>query len=321
MSTPAQGAFSARTLVRTMQERDIDAARAIVRIAFGAFIGVPDPSTFAADKDHIGTRWKANPEAALVAEIEGAVVGSNMASNWGSFGFFGPLTVKPELWNRGVAQNLLVATVDLFDQWKLKEAGLFTFAQSARHVHLYQKFGFWPRFLTAIMEKPVGARQGGHIKFSGLKDSEKRQVLDEARSLTGSILDGLDVTREISAVDQQRLGDTVLLWGGDTLDGLAVCHCGEGTEAGVHCCYVKFAAVRSGKNAEAAFQQLLHGCEALAAERGLARLEAGVNFGRSRAYRKMLDLGFRTTIQGVAMHRDDSPAYNRPEVYVVDDWR
>ena len=26
-------------------------------------------------------------------------------------------------------------------------------------------------------------------------------------------------------------------------------------------------------------------------------------------------------VQGVAMHRPDSPAYNRPDVFVVDDWR
>jgi hypothetical protein len=35
----------------------------------------------------------------------------------------------------------------------------------------------------------------------------------------------------------------------------------------------------------------------------------------------MLQHGFRTDIQGVAMHKPDSPAYNRPGVFVVDDWR
>ena len=90
-----------------------------------------------------------------MAEVEGAVIGSNIATNWGSFGFFGPLTIQPAFWNQGVAQSLLASTMDLFDTWGVREAGLFTFAQSGRHVHLYQKFGFWPRFLTAIMEKPV----------------------------------------------------------------------------------------------------------------------------------------------------------------------
>jgi hypothetical protein len=55
-------------------------------------------------------------------------------------------------------------------------------------------------------------------------------------------------------------------------------------------------------------------------ERGLKRIEAGVNLNRSDAYRQMLRRGFRTDIQGVAMHKPDAPAYNRPEVLVVDDW-
>ena len=37
-----------------------------------------------------------------------------MASNWGSLGFFGPLTVAPEYWDRASAQHLLDATMELF---------------------------------------------------------------------------------------------------------------------------------------------------------------------------------------------------------------
>jgi len=322
MSTPAQGKSAVRTLVRGMQEPDLSAARSILRVAFGTFIGVPDPSSFAADKEYIATRWKANPEAALVAEADGAVIGSNFAANWGSFGFFGPLTVQPEFWNRGIAQSLLGATVDLFETWGVREAGLFTFAHSERHVHLYQKFGFWPRFLTAIMEKPAGLQAAtAWWKYSEMNENERRQAMDACRALTDLIFEGLDVTVEIRSVEEQKLGETVLIWSGDALDAFAVCHCGEGTEAGANSCYIKFAAVRPAANAEARFEHLLKACEALAAERGLKRVEAGVNLGRSRAYRSMLDQGFQTKIQGVAMHRADLPGFNRADVYVVDDWR
>src|SRR5580700_7236460 len=99
MSTPARSTSFVKCSVRPMEESDHAAARAILRLAFGTFIGVPDPTTFAADKEYIATRWKAHPAAALVAEADGAVAGSNFAAHWGSFGFFGPLTVHPELWN------------------------------------------------------------------------------------------------------------------------------------------------------------------------------------------------------------------------------
>jgi N-acetylglutamate synthase-like GNAT family acetyltransferase len=322
MSTPAQGKSAVHTLVRGMEASDLATARSIMRIAFGTFIGVPDPNSFAADKEYIATRWKANPESALVAEANGAVIGSNFATNWGSFAFFGPLTVQPELWNQGIAHTLLGATMDLFDAWGVREAGLFTFAHSGRHVHLYQRFGFWPRFLTAIMEKPAGPQATtAWWKYSEMNESESRQAMDACRALTGLIFEGLDVTPEIRAVQDQKLGETVLIWNGDALDAFAVCHCGEGTEAGANSCYIKFAAVRPAGNAESRFAQLLKTCEALAVERGLKRIEAGVNLGRTRAYRSMLDQGFRTEIQGVAMQRDDLPGFNRPDVYVVDDWR
>jgi hypothetical protein len=35
----------------------------------------------------------------------------------------------------------------------------------------------------------------------------------------------------------------------------------------------------------------------------------------------MLQSGFRTTTQGVAMERNDATGYNRPDVFLIDDWR
>ena len=35
----------------------------------------------------------------------------------------------------------------------------------------------------------------------------------------------------------------------------------------------------------------------------------------------MLAYGFRTDVQGLAMDRPDEAGYNRPGVYVIDDWR
>jgi hypothetical protein len=46
-----------------------------------------------------------------------------------------------------------------------------------------------------------------------------------------------------------------------------------------------------------------------------------MNMARHEAYRTMLTRGFRTDFQGVAMHRANEPGYNRPGVYLIDDWR
>jgi GNAT superfamily N-acetyltransferase len=309
--------------VRPLRADDLSMADHIMRLAFGTFLGLPKPTDFMGDADYVRTRWKTDPSAAFAAELDGELAGSSFATNWGSVGFFGPLTVRPDLWDRGVGQRLLEPIMERFSTWGTKHRGLFTFAHSQKHVGLYQKFGFWPRYLTAVMSKPVGQtrRELRYSKFSDVPQEQCEGMLLSCRQLTDAIYEGLDVGQEMRAVSQQGLGDTVLLSDDSKLTGLAVCHCGPGSEAGSGVCYVKFAAVRPSATAGEDFERLLDACEALAAEKGLSRLDAGVNTARIEAYRHLLDRGFRTDLQGVAMQSPNEPGYNRPGVYLIDDWR
>jgi len=309
--------------IRPLREDDLPEANRIFRLAFGTFLGLPDPMAFFGDADYVRSRWLADPAAAFGAEVGGRLVGSNFVTNWGSVGLFGPLTVHPELWDRGIAKRLLEPTMELFAAWGTKHAGLFTFPHSPKHLGLYQRFGFWPGFLTPVMSKPMGrpAPAADWSRYAEVPGADRSWCLGACSELTDAIYAGLDVGREIRAVDAQGLGDTVLLWEGTTLAGLAICHCGSGTEAGSGACYVKFGAARPGPTAAQRFDRLLDICEALAAERGVSRLVAGVNTGRHAAYRALLARSFRTELPGVMMHRPNEPGYNRPDVYVIDDWR
>src|ERR1051325_6326235 len=141
--------------VRPLQETELSTADSIMRLAFGTFIGLPEPMSFMGDAAYVRNRWLANPEAAFAAKSGSEIIGSNFATNCGSVGFFGPLTIRPDFWDRGVGKRLMEPVMELFDRWETRHAGLFTFAQSQKHVGLYQRFGFWPRFLTAIMSRPV----------------------------------------------------------------------------------------------------------------------------------------------------------------------
>jgi len=322
-SSPSSRQERPEVTIRLLRENDLPTADRIQRLSFGTFLGLPDPLQFMGDANFARTRWLADPSAVLGAELAGELVGTNFVTRWGSVGFFGPLTVRPDLWDRGIAQQLLRPTMNLFDQWEIRHAGLFTFAASTKHVSLYQKFGFWPRFLTALMDRPVEMNTAStpRTRFGELSADEKQLCLRACRELTSSIYDGLDVEREIRAVDDQHLGDTVLTWDGSRLAGLAVCHAGTGTEAGTGKCYIKFGAVRSGTRAAHEFRRLLAASNEFAASRGAQSLIAGVNLARLDAYREMLQAKFRATAQGVAMQRDADPGYNRPEVFLIDDWR
>jgi GNAT superfamily N-acetyltransferase len=309
--------------IRLLKDTDLSTADTVMRLAFGTFLGLPNPLAFMGDTAYVRTRWRANPQAAFAAEVDEEVIGSNFATDWGSVGFFGPLTVRPDFWDRGVAQRLMEPVVQLFDEWQTKHAGLFTFPHSQKHIGLYQRFGFWPRFLTALMSKPVHQVKSASrwTRFSAVPEAERDAVLSACREVTDAIYEGLDVAHEIRAVAAQNLGDTILLWDDSKLTALAICHIGPGTEAGSGTCYIKFGAVRPGLSAEQDFCRLFDACEELASAQQLSRLVAGVNTARDEAYRQMLSRGFRTDVQGVVMSRPNEAGYNRPGVYLIDDWR
>ncbi|WP_051767546.1 GNAT family N-acetyltransferase [Streptomyces sp. NRRL S-37] len=324
MSAAKRTSVAAPVSVRPLVEPDLEQADEIFRVAFGTFLGIPEPETFFGTADYVRTRWAADPQAAFAATVEGEVVGSNFAADWGSVGYFGPLTVRPDLWDRGIGRRLMEPVMDCFGTWENRHLGLFTFAHSPKHLELYRRYGFWPRFLTAIMRKQVavGAAVPGRVLYGGLTAAERSDALGLGRALTEAVHEGLSLEREITAVQAQGLGDTVLLEGaGSALDGLAVCHCGAGSEAGEDVCFVKFGAVRPGPDAADRFERLLDACEQLAAEKGLGHLDAGTNLARQDAYRRMADRGFRTWLQGVTMHKPNEPGYSHPDAYVIDDWR
>ncbi len=309
--------------VRTLDERDLPEADRIFRLAFGTFLGLPDPMAFAGDSELVRPRWRAAPEAALGAYDDGALVGSNFATRWGSFGFFGPLTVRPDYWGRGVAQRLLAPTMALFEAWGTRQAGLFTFPDSPKHHALYGKHGFRLQALTPVMAKAVapGAGAGAWSTLADMAQGESDATLAACRTLTDAILPGLDLTGEIRAVTDQGLGAVVLVHDGDALAAFAVCHIGAGSEAGSGALFVKFGAARPGPGADERFGRLVAACEALAAERGLERLVAGTNRAREGALSALEARGFAPMMEGVAMQRPDEPGFNRADCFVIDDWR
>jgi hypothetical protein len=162
---------------------------------------------------------------------------------------------------------------------------------------------------------------GAWSKFSDRRDTEKGMYLSKCRDLSGSVYKGLDLEREIMAVRDQKLGDTVMLWDGDALTGFAVCHCGSGTEAGNETCYVKFATAGKGPKAGDSFDELLSACEQYARTRGMKDVLAGVNTGCHDAYQRMIAAGFRTEFVGVLMLNPNLPAFDNPDSYVICDLR
>jgi len=309
--------------VGRLRESELQDAGRIVRLAFGTFLGMPNPLEFMGDRDFVSPRWRSSNTTVLAAREDGKLIGSNVVTQWGSFGFFGPLTVLPEYWNRSVAQKLLAATMKIFDRWDLRHTGLFTFANSAKHVGLYQKYGYWPGHLTAIMKRTPAPSSGNAasgarapVLLSSLGHSHCEQAIAACARLANRMDGGLDLSDEIRAVLAHRTGEVVLIHGTRGANAFAVCMHGPGSEGGEKTCYVKFAAARNGER----FDRLLDAIDELALARG-AEIEAGVSTACEDAFHRMQGRGYRAVTYGVAMHRPHGMGFNQARNLVVGDWR
>jgi GNAT superfamily N-acetyltransferase len=311
-------------VIRPLTEADLPEARRICCTAFGTFLGAPDPENFWADRDYVHGRFGAEHVASFAGDLDGALVGSNFATRWGSVGFFGPITMRPQRQGLGIGKALVEAVSNQFEEWGVSHAGLCTFPQSPLHIALYGKFGFRARFLTPIMAAPArpGGDAGSWSRYSELSASDRGAAEAASREVTEPLYEGLELGAEIRTVAARGLGDTLLLWeSASRLAGFAVCHWGPASEAGEGCCFVKFGAVRPGPGAGERFAALLDGCGALAATVGMRNVLAGVNLAREDAYLEMVARGFRAEVQVITMHRPNEACYSRPGLYVLDDWR
>jgi GNAT superfamily N-acetyltransferase len=307
--------------IRPLTLGDFAEADRVRRLAFGTYLQLPDPMQFGGDGSLLLSRARTYPDGGVVAVAGGRIIGLSFASELGSLGVLGPVAVLPEFWRQGVARLLVAASVDIIDRWHCRMAGLFTFPQSAQHIRLYQEFGFWPRHVTPVMAKPVTAREAVAGTTLLGASADRAALAARCGAVADAIFPGLDLAREMTTPLENGLGEVIVLVEGSSVAGFAICHTGAGSEGGSAACYVKFAFARPGATRAERLERLIQACENFAAARGVQSLIAGVSTGRHFAYRMLVQMGFRTQLTGIQMHRPWFEAYDRPDVFALDDWR
>lgn len=307
-------------VVRPMTSADVPEAQKIWREAFAGFLAVPERAL--GDSDFVTPRFRVYPETSYAAELDGQLVGSHFLASWGTFTVVGTLTVRPTVWKKGISKPLMDRALADLPRLGSRFACLFTFAQSPAHVGNWERFGFWPRYLTVVMSKPVRRRPlpPGWHRLSQVAPEQRAALIAMAGELTSSVFEGMRLDTELAAIGQ-GLGDAVVWEENGRAQGLVFCHTGAGTYGGRGIAYVRFAMVRGGPGAAERFGTLLDAVEGLASELATFSINVGVNTARRPAYQAMRARGFRTTMQGVAMHRPDVEATCHPEAWVLDDWR
>jgi hypothetical protein len=304
-------------------------------------------------------RLLVEPRGAFGAYISSELVAVAFATVWGSVGLFGPISVKPGHWNIGVGRKLLQQSVRYFHENSVSDMVLCTFPDSVKHVSFYQKFGFYPGHLIAMVSRlvPDGPAFPELELYSVPSLNRSRRVLAECREITESIYAGLDLSREIEVAEKLSIGETVLVRRDSRLEAFAICHYGPGSETETDVLYIKFAAVRSLSDTAAGpargpasapapapapayrgkarddshpdstrdrneiFRTLLEKCSILAQRKNANMIFFGVNTARHEAYKVVLEEGFKLDSLSIAMQSTNRSLYNHPHVFVIDDWR
>lgn len=313
-----------------LKEKDLKRADYIIREAFSSHLGI-SPSEFAPGQDLAAHYW-VEPEGAFAAYEAAELAGVIFATTWGSFAFFGPLCVSSSHWNKGIAQLLLNETDKYFKERGINISGLYTFSDSAKHIRLYERYGYHPQMLTANLVKKLDTQNktasvAPEVKrLSMLEKNLQAAALDDMDKLTNKVFPGLALSAEArnsipsETGHQSLISETVLIYQNDRLKAFALCPMPpQEIDSEKKAVYAKFAIADA--DSDANLTLLINGLERYAAMVEASQIRASTNTARRACYKGMLAHGFTVEGYGIAMIRPDTAGYNRPEVFVFDDWR
>jgi predicted N-acetyltransferase YhbS len=96
----------------------------------------------------------------VVAERDGAIVGSNFLDMRGPIVGVGPISVRPDLQNVGLGRQLMQNVLDRVEASRRPGVRLYTAAHNTRTVSLYSKLGFSIRGAAIVVHgPPLGQQQ------------------------------------------------------------------------------------------------------------------------------------------------------------------
>jgi predicted N-acetyltransferase YhbS len=152
---------------RSASARDL---AAVATIMYAAFKSVADRHNFPPDFDSpetahgVASLLLNHPKFyGVVAEDAGRLLGSNFIDLRSRIVGLGPISVDPEVQNRGVGRQLMVAAMNEAERQGCAGIRLVQLAYHNRSLCLYTTLGFRSRVLLSIMQgKPLNQRFAGY---------------------------------------------------------------------------------------------------------------------------------------------------------------
>ena len=157
----------------------IDDAKECGRILYAAFKSIADQHNFPPDfpsmevATGVTTMLLSHPGFyAVVAELDGQIIGSNFLDERSVIAGIGPISVDPPVMNRTLGRQLMQAVMDRATERRFPGVRLVQIAWHYRSLALYTKLGFDTReTLSALQGTPLALRIPGYdVRPAGADD-------------------------------------------------------------------------------------------------------------------------------------------------------
>ena len=186
--------------LRPVLPTDVEAC---ARIFFEAFGAIAAQHNFPSDVPSIEvgidliTMLLTHPHFfSVVAELDGKIVGSNFLDERSKIAGLGPITVDPNIQNRGIGRRLMEAALDRAREKAHPGVRLLQTAYHGRSLALYASLGFQVREGIACMQgPPIGAAVAGYhvrpAREEDLEDCDRICQLVHGHDRHGEVLDAV----------------------------------------------------------------------------------------------------------------------------------
>ena len=310
-----------------------DKVHSMINVAFGKFLkgfGIPVdenepwPGVTYIEKSSIDQSMTLG-----VKDDSGEIIGVALASVWGDIAVFGPMAVHPDHQRKGIARQLMDSTLKDLKAEGIKKVGLFTFPGSEAHEDLYIKtFGFDKKNLNPVRGKTAEKKElpseNSVVLYSQLGTEERDEILQKAKTLTAKLDSNLSLSNEIKSTTGKWSETLFVLNEEKSICGLAICHYGEGSEAGDKTLLIKFG--MGNPDMPGTDNLLLTACENLTVEKGMTTINAGIDASIEDERKILEENGFDIEcLAGVMMIKDltgnGDTSFNSDRHPAFYDWR
>jgi GNAT superfamily N-acetyltransferase len=277
--------------LRPMTSQDIEEVREVGQIAWSdlAMHDIGRKFRYPKRSERIIEAYLAtDPQACIVAEIEGKIVGSAFCHAWGKVGWTGPLEVLPSHQDHGIGRQLLKRCEARLVGLGCTVIGLETMCHLPKNLHFYLSSGYRLEQTTVILEKILRPEPAVLDGIREITVDDIGSGLSAVGELSRKVNEDLDYSPEAESILRRGLGGVFVLDGKEGPMGCALLHTYQRGEEAPFSSVKALLVDPSAPEPLTVLDRLMSHCESVSLFQGKSKLLTRFVVNDLRVYDRML---------------------------------